>query len=124
MDKTEKEVKLFLLRVGIKGDHVGYTYLEKIILNCIKDPTLFKNLKEVYFRIAEEYHEKNPLRVEANMSNAINFAFKNKKLEGLNKLFGVKMVDNSHKPTCAELIRLGTEYINMGLYKNFVWEEA
>ena len=123
MENREKQVKLFLLRAGIKCDQVGFTFLKEIILRCADDQSLLKNFKALCASVGQKLGEDNPVRIEANMNNAIKNAFKNKRLEGLNKLFGAAVVNGTRKPTCLEIIRLGIEYINLELYKDFVWEE-
>ncbi|MGN1201232.1 MAG: sporulation initiation factor Spo0A C-terminal domain-containing protein [Candidatus Caccovivens sp.] len=118
--EIEKIVKLTLIRIGVKCDLIGFSYLAKAIEYAIAEPMQVYNLKGLFADVAKFYGVKNPFRVEANIQNAITFTYNNKGFDVLNKLFGMEVVKKGYKPTSAEVIKLVAEYYEMGLYKNVV----
>lgn len=117
-NEIEKVVTITLIRIGIKCDLVGFSYLEKAIEYVIEDGKLAYNLKSLYSKVADAFDVKNPFRVEANIQNAIAFAYNTKGFDSLNKLFGMEVVATSHKPSTAEFIMLVAEYYNLQLYRH------
>ena len=71
--EREKIIKLLLIRVGIKCDFVGYTYLAHSVQTVIDNPKLLYNLRALFAIVAKECGEPNPFRVEANIQNAIKY---------------------------------------------------
>ena len=116
-NEVEKVVKLALIRIGIKCDLVGFSYLSKSIELVIATPSKLYNLSKLFDEVALIYHVKNPFRVEANIQNAITQTFNTKGLQAVNDLYGMKIFDEKYKPTTAEMINLIVEYYNLGLYK-------
>ena len=113
--EIEKVVKLTLIRIGIKCDHVGFTFLTQSVKEVIANPELIHDLRRLFTIVAEKCGAKDFFRVEANMHNAIAFTYKTK---GFGKLYGMEVLKAEHKPTTAEVIRLVAEYYSLGLYKN------
>lgn len=119
-NEIEKIVKLTLIRIGIKCDLVGFSYLAKAIEFAIEDPMQVYNLKGLFADVAKFYNVKNPFRVEANIQNAITFTFNSKGFGVFNDLFKMDVIKGNYKPTTAEVIKLIAEYYEMGLYKDVV----
>lgn len=117
-NEIEKIVKLALIRVGVKCDLVGFSYLSKSIELVIKNPSKLYNLSKLFDEVAEIYHVKNPFRVEANIQNAITQTYNTKGLDGINDLYKMQIFKDKYKPTTAEVINLIVEYYNLGLYKD------
>lgn len=117
-NEVEKIVKLALIRIGIKCDLVGFSYLTKSIELVIETPSKLYNLSKLFDEVAKIYNVKNPFRVEANIQNTITQTFNTKGLQGVNELYGMKIFDEKYKPTTAEMINLIVEYYNLGLYKD------
>ncbi len=118
--ETEKNIKLFLIRIGIRCDFVGFTYLVEATKIVLKEPQLIHNLKKVFKMVAEICQPEYPDRVEANIQNAISFTYKKKGFESLNKFFGTTVLCVGRKPATGELIELCAQYVRLGLYKNEV----
>ena len=116
--EREKIIKLLLIRVGIKCDFVGYTYLSRSIQLVIDNPKLLYDLRALSAIVANECGEPNPFRVEANIQNAIKYTYSKKGFESINELYGMQVLRPDHKPTTAEMINLCAEYYRLGLYKN------
>ena len=116
-NEVEKIVKLALIRVGVKCDLVGFSYLSKSIELVIETPAKLYNLSKLFDEVAKIFDVKNPFRVEANIQNAITQVYNTKGLQGINDLYGMKIFDEKYKPTTAEMINLIVEYYNLGLYK-------
>lgn len=117
-NEVEKIVKLTLIRIGIKCDLVGFSYLSKAIELVIRTPSKLYNLSKLFDEVAAIYSVKNPFRVEANIQNAITQTFNTKGLQKVNDLYKMKIFDEKYKPTTAEMINLIVEYYNLGLYKD------
>ena len=116
-NEVERMVTITLIRIGIKCDLVGFSYLTKAIEYVIEDGKLAYNLKSLYAKVANDFSVKNPIRVEANIQNAITFTYNTKGFESFNQLFGMEVVSPIHKPSTAEFIMLVAEYYNLQLYK-------
>lgn len=116
--EREKVIKLLLIRVGIKCDFVGYTYLSHSIQLVLDNPKLLYDLRALSTIVAKDCGEPNPFRVEANIQNAIKYTYSKKGFEAINELYGMQVLRSDHKPTTAELINLCAEYYRLGLYKN------
>ncbi len=117
---VEKIVKLTLIRLGVKCDLIGFTYLAKSILIAIERPLLVYNLKTLFKEVAESCGVTNPFRIEANIQNAINSTYKYKGWTSFNDLYGVEVFKPNYKPTTAEVIMLIAEYYKLGMYEEAV----
>ncbi len=116
--EREKIIKLLLIRVGIKCDFVGYTYLTRSVQLVLDNPKLLYDLKALFAIVAHDCGEPNPFRVEANIQNAIKYTYSKNAFVPINELYGMQVLKPDHKPTTAEMINLCAEYYRMGLYKN------
>ena len=116
--EKDKIVKLTLIRIGIKCDHVGFTFLVQAVKEVIDNPELIHDLRKLFSIVAEKCGAKDFFRVEANMHNAIVFTYKTKGFGFINKLYGMEVLSPERKPTTAEIIRLVAEYYSLGLYSN------
>ena len=116
--EREKIIKLLLIRIGIKCDFVGYTYLVHSVQQVIDNPKLLYDLRALFAIVAKDCEEPNPFRVEANIQNAIKYTYSKKGFEAINELYGMQVLRSDHKPTTAEMINLCAEYYRLGLYKN------
>ena len=116
--EKDKIVKLTLIRIGIKCDHVGFTFLVQAVKEVIDNPELIHDLRKLFSIVAEKCGAKDFFRVEANMHNAIVFTYKTKGFGFINKLYGMEVLSPERKPTTAEIIRLVAEYYSIGLYSN------
>ncbi len=118
VSEKEKIIKLTLIRLGIKCDYVGFSYLVHAIDIAIDQPMLVYNLKKLFVLVAERCGVENPFRVEANIQNAITFTYNTKGFMAVNDIYGLEVFEPGHKPTTAEMIKLVAEYYEMELYKN------
>lgn len=111
-------VRLILIRLGIKCDLIGFTFLYHSVLMTIEDPDLIYDMDKLFELVAKKCNIDNPYRVEANMQSCIKHTYKNYGFEYINTLYGMKILTKDRKPTSAEIIKLIAEYISLGLYKN------
>lgn len=115
--EMEREVKLALIRIGIKCDLVGFSYLCKAIELVIDTPAKVYSLTKLFDEVAELFGVKNSFRVEANIQNALSATYNTRSFAGINDLYKMKIFDEKYKPTTAEVINLIAEYYSLGLYK-------
>ncbi len=118
--EVQRIIKLTLIRLGIKCDLVGFSYLVHAVEVAIEQPMLVYNLKKLFAIIAKKCNVENPFRVEANIQNAITLTFNTKGFSSINDLYGMEVFKPNYKPTTAEIIKLVAEYYNLGLYKNVI----
>lgn len=118
--EIQRIVKLTLIRLGIKCDLVGFSYLVHAVEIVIQQPMLVYNLKKLFAIVAKKCNVENPFRVEANIQNAITLTFNTKGFSSLNDLYGMEVFKPKYKPTTAEFIKLVAEYYTLGLYKNVI----
>lgn len=121
-DKIDMQriIKLTLIRIGIKCDLVGFSYLVNAVELAIEDPMLVYNLKKLFVLLAKRHNIQNPFRVEANIQNAITLTYNTKGFSSINEIYGIEIFKPNYKPTTAEIIKLVAEYYNLGLYKNAI----
>ncbi len=115
--ERENVIKYALIKLGVKCDLIGFTYLVKAIEIVVEQPLLAYNLKKLFAAVAKEFNITKIFRVEANIQNAISQAYNANGLHGINEMYGLEIFKPDHKPTTAEIIKLVAEYYNLGLYK-------
>lgn len=119
-DEMQRVIRVTLIRLGIKCDLIGYSYLADAIQLVAQEPTLTYDMQKVFQSVAEKYSAKSAFRVEANIQNALTQAFNTKGFGYINKLYGMEILKPKYKPTTAEFIKLVAEYVNLGLYKSAI----
>lgn len=126
MDEKEvatmrREIKLALMRAGIRCDLVGFSYLCYAVELVIQEPELINCLcKDLYVQISQKFNARNDNCVERSIRHAIDQTASTKTFKGLNNMFGVELYSKDDKPTSGELIRLIAEYYQLGLYKEVI----
>lgn len=111
-------IKLALIRVGIRCDLVGFSYLCSAIELVIRNPKIIHNLcKGVYVQVGKEFDAENDSCVERSIRHAIENTYLNKNFTEINHMFHTNIYTVHDKPTAGELIRLMAEYYNLGLYR-------
>ena len=118
IEELHKKIKLVLIRIGIKCDLTGFTYLMYAVELAIEQPMLVYNLRNLFAELTKRCGAKSAFRVEANIQNAINVAYNSKGFGYINEMYGMEILKRKYKPTTAEIIKLVAEYISLGLYKN------
>jgi len=118
LEEVRKEIKLVLLRIGVRCDFSGFNYLTYGVELVIQNPNLINFLcTELYVKIAEHFEVQNIDCIERSMRHAISYVEKTKGFKALNDIFHAELYTNGKRPTTGELIQLLTEYYNAGLYK-------
>lgn len=119
LEEVRKEIKLVLLRIGIRCDFSGFNYLTYAAELVIQNPNLINYLcTELYVKIAEHFDVKNIDCIERSMRHAISHVDKTKGFKSLNEIFHAELYSDGKHPTTGELIQLLAEYYNSGLYKH------
>lgn len=121
MDKRtnyiEKKVTEYLLSVGISAKLSGFEYLRLAVTMVVENPRILDNVtKMLYPSVAEVMQTKVPA-IERSMRHAIEVAYLNKGLLGLNDIYGCVIYKGDRKPTNSELIALLAEKIEFELEK-------
>ncbi len=119
LERMRKIIKLTLIKIGVRCDLIGFSYLCYGIELVVQNPKLINRLcKELYVKISEKFNVKNVYCIERSMRHAINKVCENNGFEELNKMFKSRLYGENEKPTSGELIRLMSEYYVLGLYEN------
>ena len=117
LSNMRKIIKLALIRIGIRCDLIGFSYLCYAIELVILNPDLIHSLcKNLYTKVSEKFEVKKDSCVERSIRHAIENAYINKSFAELNKMFKMQLYTVNDKPTAGELIRLVAEYYNLDLY--------
>ncbi len=117
LSNMRKIIKLALIRIGIRCDLIGFSYLCYAIELVILDPELIHSLcKNLYTKVSEKFEVKKDNCIERSIRHAIENTYINKSFSELNKMFKMQLYTIDDKPTAGELIRLVAEYYNLGLY--------
>lgn len=112
-------IKLTLIRIGIRCDLIGFSYLCLAIEMVVQNPKLIHNLcKGLYIEVGKRFDTSKENCVERSIRHAIENTYINKSFAELNKMFKTQLYTIDDKPTAGELIRLVAEYYNLGLYKD------
>ncbi len=118
LSKIRRIVKLALIKVGIRCDLIGFSYLCYAIELVIQTPSLIHSLcKDLYVQVGKQFHANKENCVERSIRHAIENTYINKSFAELNRMFKTQLYTIDDKPTAGELIRLIAEYYNLGLYK-------
>ncbi len=116
--KMRNIIKLAFIRIGIRCDLIGFSYLCCAVELVILEPSLIHNLcNGLYKQIGIRHEVKKTTCVERSIRHAIENTFINHGFTELNKMFHTTLYTIDEKPTVGELIRLVAEYYNLGLYK-------
>lgn len=119
LGKMKQIIKLTLIRIGIRCDLIGFTYLCYAIELVIQNPKLIHNLcKGLYVDVGKKFETTKKDSVERSIRHAIDNTYINKSFAELNRMFKTQLYTIDEKPTVGELIRLVAEYYNLGLYKD------
>ena len=117
LSTMRKIIKLTLIRIGIRCDLIGFSYLCYEIELVILNPNLIHSLcKDLYTKVSEKFDVKKDSCVERSIRHAIENTYINKSFAELNRMFKMQLYTVDEKPTAGELIRLVAEYYNLGLY--------
>ncbi len=117
LSTIRKIIKLTLIRIGIRCDLIGFSYLCYAIELVILNPNLIHSLcKDLYTKVSEKFDVKKDSCVERSIRHAIENTYINKSFAELNRMFKMQLYTVDEKPTAGELIRLVAEYYNLGLY--------
>lgn len=126
MSETElinirKIIKLTLIKIGIRCDLVGFSYLCYAVELVILQPNKIHSLcKCVYSEIGKKFDVEKGGCVERSIRHAIDNTYVCKNFGELNKMFNMEIYSINEKPTAGELIKLTAEVYNLGLYKSFM----
>lgn len=113
-----KVVKTAFIKIGIRGDMLGFEYLCSAVEFVAKNPRLLHNLgKGLYVEIGKKYDVQNPSSVERSIHNAIDNTFVTHSFAELNKMYNTQLYTIDDKPKVGELIQLVKDYYLLGLYK-------
>ena len=107
-NKREKQIAGFLLEVGIPNANKGYRYMKSAIDCLLQQPT--HNMKEIFTDLSEQYRTL-PSNIERNIRNVIDIAYNQERLQRINELFGVKVLQD--KPSVSAMLMLAVEYLQV-----------
>ena len=119
LQEMRKVIRLAFIRIGIRCDLVGFSYLCNAVEIVIQQPEMLHKLcKGLYVKIAENFNVQKVANIERSIRHAIDNTYVNKSYGELNKMFKALLYTVDDKPTAGELIQLVAEWYNLGLYKD------
>ena len=119
LNSARKIIRLAFIKIGIRCDYIGFSYLCCAVELVIQNPSLIHNLcKGLYNAVGKEFNVEKESCVERSIRHAIENTYYNKSFAELNRMFKTNLYTIDYKPTSGELIRLVAEYYNLCLYKN------
>ena len=105
----EERLTIIFLMLGFSARIRGYRYLREAVKLVTEDPSRIHSLtKNVYWVIAQNNGTKIPT-VERAISYALSTSFNSGKLNKINDLFDIDVIQKNEKPTASELIALIAE---------------
>ena len=121
INNIRKIIKLTLIKIGIRCDLVGFSYLCYAIELVIQNPQKIHHLcKGVYSEVGRKFEVEKENCVERSIRHAIENAYLCKNFGELNKMFDIELFTINEKPTAGELINLVAEVYNLELYKKYL----
>ena len=116
-----KVITLTLIKIGIRCDLIGFSYLCSAIKLAILNPHMLRKIcKNLYVAVGQEHNVEKTNNVERSMRHAIDNAFVNQNFSEINKMFNTILYNADEKPTVGELITLVSDFYTLGLYKNYI----
>ena len=107
----------YLVTIGIPPKLTGFEYLKLAVALVVENPRMLDNVtKRLYPKIAEIMDTK-VAAIERSMRHAIEVAYVNKGLLGLNDIYGCVIYKGDRKPTNSELIALLAEKLEFDVEK-------
>lgn len=117
-DNIPNRVVKYLLMVKISPSLRGFDYLQTAIELCLKDGAIINHVtSELYPEVAKEFNVTGSI-VERCMRTAIDNAYKNGGLLGINNFYNKVVYKNDYKLTNAELISLIVENVRLDVLKD------
>ncbi len=117
LNNARRVIKLALIKIGIRCDLLGFSYLCYAAELVIEKPNRIHKLCScLYKEIAEKFSSSENC-VERGIRHVIEITYLNKGFMELNRMFNIPLYTLDSKPTAGELIRLVSEYFVLGLYK-------
>lgn len=112
MKDNKIRVTEILLELGFKPHLVGYNYLREAVLYVIEDETRMHSITtKIYPHVSELFHSTRS-KVERGIRTSIYVAWQSGQLiPTINKLFGVRVVNEKYNVTCGEMIALISEKV-------------
>ncbi len=93
LKNMRKIVKLTLLRIGIRCDLVGFSYLCYGVELAILQPELLRRMcNGLYTEISNHFHLDSYENVERSIRHAINTTCETKSFMELNRLLGMDLI--------------------------------
>jgi len=118
LSKIRKVIKLALIKIGMRCDLTGFTYLCCAVELVVQSPNLIHNLcSGLYSKVGLNCNRMSGSCVERNIRHAIEDTYIEKSFAELNRMFKAQLFTIDDKPTAGQLIKLLAEYYNLGLYK-------
>lgn len=118
LNNARRVFKLAFIKIGIRCDLLGFTYLCCAAELVLQNPNVIHKLsKGLYSKIAEIYVSSENC-VERGIRHVIEDTYVNKGFMELNRMYKIPLYTIHDKPTAGELIKLVSEYYALGLYKH------
>jgi two-component system response regulator (stage 0 sporulation protein A) len=95
-----------LVNSGIPSHSKGFQYLAEAIDMVLREPELIFSLTKRLYPSLGERHQASANAVERSIRNAIDTAWRNGRLENINRIFNSVIVTANYKPTNGEFISL------------------
>lgn len=102
----EERLSTIFISIGLPPHIRGYQYLREAICLTVKNPSLINQITKKLYPLVAEKFETSPSKVERSIRHSIDVAWTRGRFDNLNKLFGVKVCQESMKPTNGEFIAL------------------
>lgn len=118
MKKEElyEDITNILMSLKMQPEITGFEYLREGIGLCCQDKKYLNSITLVYSQLAKN-HKTTPLIVERSIRTAIENAYINGGILGLNELYDTIVYNNDFKPTNGELILTIVDIIKLNNLK-------
>ena len=111
----EETITEVLMELKLKPDISGFDYLREAIKLCLTDRGLQCEITTKLYPLMAKKFNVNVKMIERNIRFAIEYAFGNKGLLGVNQIYGALIYTNDYRFSNSELIAILTEKIRIDL---------
>jgi len=107
--RIDRRLSNILSTIGIAANIKGFGYIKEAVKICIADQQIVGAItKNLYPEVAEQFNT-SASKIERAIRHAIQVCWDRGRLEKLNEVFGIPVIQKNDKPTNGEFISYLTE---------------
>lgn len=106
MEYVDNELSNILLLIGISSNLQGYHYIKESVKLTILHPESINSVTKIMYPTIAKQFATSVYGVERAIRHALTVAYNKKKIENLNRVFGLPVFTDKDLPTNAEFVAM------------------